>query len=149
MPGPFTNHANVAAGVSPASEHGHPAVRQTKMNISSTKMNTCGGGGCSFSQGRDVAPPASVDDPSFRFVTFCKNWPGSVLSVASCKRSRSKIVKIGELADFQPDSTSLYQVLTQNQNRRTPIFLEDDPRVFALQFRGWKTPWRPQTRGLP
>src|SRR5687768_15414881 len=35
-----------------------------------------------------------------------------------------KIVKIGEFADFRACSTPSYQVLTPNQNRRTPIFGE-------------------------
>jgi hypothetical protein len=70
MQPPFTNHADVMAGslpstsvafprtawidrgsgwaaVSPASERGIPCVRR-KMNKTSTKMNTRGGGGCSF-----------------------------------------------------------------------------------------------------
>jgi hypothetical protein len=49
-------------------------ARAAEMNISSTKMNTPGSGGRSFS-------------PLLR-------------SSASCKRSRQKTVKIGELADF-------------------------------------------------
>jgi hypothetical protein len=45
----------------------------SKMNISSTKLNTCGGGGRSFFavRGRDVAPPMSARN-FVPFAAFCK-----------------------------------------------------------------------------
>ena len=75
MPGPLTIHANAAKNSCEfVLIHGLSA----KMNKPGTKMNTCGGGGCSKTVARARSPqfaPAST---------------------------QSKIVKIGELADFRP-----------------------------------------------
>jgi hypothetical protein len=87
----------------------------TKMNKTSTKVNTCGGGGCSFlaihPRARNHNPnpdltllhPFSPVPMPFPFVRF-----------GSPKNRR--------IRRFLTDSTTLYQALTTNQNRHPPIF---------------------------
>jgi hypothetical protein len=132
-----------------------------KMNKTSAKMNTCGGGGCSFSPApvpRLAAPyrrrPASEriavsnrtascmsEKPvQNEYILSTKGVGGCTILRDGCSTPESKLLsdhlpenrQNRRTRRFPPIPTTLYQVLTQNQNRRTPIFAALTFSLFLL-----------------